>query len=495
MKVAGSYDLALPQELRAGGSEAFYRELCNAILQGRLPGGARLPSTREFARQFGVARGTVVLAYERLVAEGYVRPEVGAGTFVNPIPPDSFFNAGRFAGPHPSPAGTTRLSRRGRFLARGAFPPVGKLQGGAPFVAHAPDLIAFPLKLWAAIASKRARRLSSAELGDADPRGLPQLRNAIAEYLGAMRGVGCTAEQILILPSVQQALNLATQLLLDVNDQAWVEDPGYLGARAAMRAVGIRVCPIPVDNDGLKVDWAKRHYPRAKLAYVTPAHQAPLGVALTLPRRMALLEWARRRKAWIFEDDYDSEYRYSGKPLAALQALDKYGRVLFAGCFSKTLFPALRIAYLVVPPGLVGAFSSARSVISRYPPVLDQVILAEFMEAGHYARHLRRMRQIYSERRQSLVSLIEESLGDVLTPSGNPTGLDLACRLDTSIREEAALTACIAEGLVVQVLSAYAIKSTESGLLLGFSSLNLRQIDAGVRKLARALRALKRADV
>lgn len=317
------------------------------------------------------------------------------------------------------------------------------------------------------------------------------LRQAIAEYLGSTRGLACHARQVLVLPSVQQAVDLSARLLLDDGAQAWCEDPGYAGAQAALRATGVQVCPVPVDEDGMQVDWALRHYPQARLAYVTPAHQAPLGMALSLPRRLALLDWARRTGAWILEDDYDSEFRYAGKPVPPLRALHSDAPVLYIGCFSKTLFPALRIAYLVLPDVLVESFAAARAVTSRYPPVLDQLVLTAFMREGHYARHLRRMRQLYADRRVVLLQLLQQKLAGALEPVDSPTGLNLPCWLAPPLDLATVLQSCRDQGLQVLPLRpphrTRAAAPPRNGLLLGFASLPAPTLRVASTKLARAL--------
>ncbi|MCW5633344.1 MAG: PLP-dependent aminotransferase family protein [Rubrivivax sp.] len=373
------------------------------------------------------------------------------------------------------------------------FPPSAAGTGSAAqraFVPHLPALDAFPLRLWAGIAARRARALDAADLADGDARGRAELRQAIVDYLGQARGVSCHADQVLVLASVQQALDLVARMLLDAGDRAWVEDPGYAGTTWLLRAAGLRLHAVPVDDEGLDVAAARRRCPAARLACVTPAHQAPLGMALSLPRRLALLEWARRSGAWIFEDDYDSEYRYAGRPLPALQSLDPAGPVLYAGCFSKTLFPALRVAYLVVPPALVPVFAAARSLTSRYPPVLDQLVLAEFMAGGHYARHLRRMRQLYAERRAALVAGLAGHAAGVLEVIASPTGLNVAAWLPRGADEARVVHAAARAGLVVQGLagSFASAAARRPGLLLGFASLSLPLIGRSVRRLGAVLR-------
>ncbi len=486
-----SHDLLFALPVGRLGAGSFYAALRNAILEGRLRAGTRVPSSREMARDHGVARGTVMAAYEQLDAEGYLQARSGSGTRVSAVLPDALLAvAAASKGNLRRATEAPHLSRRGALLASTPFPVAPTASAGTPFAPHLPALQEFPLKLWASIAAKQARGLTPEVLCDGDAGGHPPLRRAIADYLGGARGVRCTQDQVIVLSSVQQALDLTARLLLDEGDAAWLENPGYAGALAAFRAAGIKPCPIPVDADGMDVDWATRRHPKARLAYVTPAHQAPLGMSLPLPRRLALLAWARRKNAWIFEDDYDSEYRYFGKPLPPLQSLDENVPVLYAGCFSKTLFPALRVAYLVVPAQLVAAFTAARSVTSRYPPLLDQLVLAEFMSEGHYARHLRRMRQLYAQRRALLVELLDKRLAGKLEILDNPTGLNLACWLAPGISEAGALERCRDAGLVIQTLGHYSMakeKPLRAGLLLGFASLTPSMLRVATDKLARAL--------
>ncbi|HYF21033.1 MAG TPA: PLP-dependent aminotransferase family protein [Ramlibacter sp.] len=489
---ASTYELSLTPQAGPTGAAGFYAQLRQAILEGRLRPGARLPSTRQMALDHGVARGTVVAAFEQLLAEGYLQARQGSGTRVSEVLPDALLAAvsgGAREAAVQRPIAAS-LSSRGATLAQTPFGSATGLRPGTPFAPHLPALQEFPVRLWATIAARQARALSPAVLADADPRGQPLLRAAIADYLAGTRGVRCTGDQAIVLASVQQAVDLAARLLLEAGDGCWFEDPGYAGARAALQAAGAQVQPVPVDDDGLDVALAQQRWPHARMAYVTPAHQAPLGMALSLPRRLALLDWARRRGAWIFEDDYDSEYRYFDKPLPALQSLDPQGPVLYAGCFSKTLFPGLRIAYLVVPQALVDAFAAARSVTSRYAPVLDQLVLAEFMREGHYARHLRRMRQLYAQRRQLLVEQLERRTAGVLEVLDNPTGLNLACWLAAGWTEARAVERCAQAGLRVQPLGAYAIeraRQRRAGLLLGFASLTPSMIRVASEKLGRAL--------
>ena len=485
------YMLALPGLRGRPGEESLYRAMRESILDGRLAAGTQVPSTRDLAQQYGVARGTAVAAYDQLIAKGYLEGRHGAGTFVRHVLPDAYLRAAqdsarRHKGKFDRGGEGVAFSERSASLRDSPFnlrpdPP------GVPFAFQRPDLRAFPRELWSRLASRRARALSIAELGGFDLAGYAPLRRAIADYLGAIRGVACAPEQVLMLPSVQFGLYLVCELLLERGDVAWIEDPGYRGAVAVMRAAGVHLVPIPVDNDGFDIAHALASARPARLAYLTPAHQAPLGVALDLARRLTLLDWAYCTNSWIFEDDYDSEYRYAGKPLAAMQTLDEHGRVIYAGCFTKTLFPALRIAYLVLLPALIDAFIAARSVLIRYPPIADQLVLADFIAEGHYARHLRRMREIYAERRAALVGAIDTELGTHVQVIGNATGLDLTCRLAKGLSEPDIVAAATGRGLLLRALSQTYLTARDAGLVLGFSSVPPARIRAGVQTLARII--------
>ena len=373
----------------------FYDELRSAILEGRIVPGARLPATRDLAREYKLARATVVTAFEQLKSEGYVEGRVGAGTYVSEVLPDDFLQVGRTSAERP------RGPARGMVVLRpapAAVPRRSEPRITRAFRANQAALDVFPTTLWAQVVARRLRRASAQLLSGGEALGYRPLRQAVAAYLNASRGVKCSADQVLIISGVQEALERAAHLLIDPGDPVWVEDPGYPGADIVFRAVGAKVCPVPVDAEGLDLEWGRRRWARAKLIYVTPAHQFPLGVTMSLRRRLALLEWARRSRTLIFEDDYDSEYRYQGRPIPALQGLDRAGVVIYAGTFNEVLFPALRLAYLVVPPGMVDRFAAAQSVSMRHAPLLDQAALCDFITEGHFARHIRRMRELYSER-------------------------------------------------------------------------------------------------
>ena len=384
--------------------QQLYDSLRSAVLDGRLEPGTRLPSTRAAALELGVARNTVIAVFEQLVAEGFLRSRVGDGTCVADFEPELLSRPVR-KGPNSLRArreGVSRgtvspLSVRGRAIvgvSRGAPGPVdGAFQPGLP------DIAAFPHRTWARILARHARTPEHARLGYGDAAGDPRLRTAIAAYVTATRGVRCSPERVVPVAGAQAALDLCVRLLLDPGDSAWIEEPGYGGARAALLGAGARIEPIPVDAEGLDVAQGEARCPGARLVYITPSCQFPLGATLSLERRLRLLDWAERAGAFVIEDDYDSEYRYRGRPITALQGIDANGRVAYIGTFSKTMFPALRVGYVIAPESLAAAFAHAVRNTGQSVPQPVQGALAEFIDAGHYGRHVRRMWTLYARRR------------------------------------------------------------------------------------------------
>ncbi len=483
---AGTFELALPPRDAATPAYRWLYEALRAdILAGRLRPGARLPGTRDLARQTGLARGTVVSAFDQLASEGYLEGVTGSGTYVSRVLPEELLEAGpyvRARGPQRRPP-ARRLSPYGRRVTR--FPGFEGRPGRA-FRPHLPALDLFPTALWAQIAARRWRRASAGLLAGCDALGHRPLREAVADYLAAARGVACSWEEVAIVSGVQEALDLAARILLAPGDRVAAEDPGYPGARHVFEAAGARVSAVPLDEEGLVADG--RLLRGARLVYVTPAHQYPLGLAMTLGRRLELLDWARRAEALIFEDDYDSEYRYRGRPVPALQGLDRSGVVLFAGSFNKVLFPSLRLGYLVVPPDLVDRFAAAKSATSRHAQLLEQAILCDFITAGHFGRHLRRMREVYAERLAALVEGAREHLAGRLEISSVEAGLQTAGWLSGGLDGEAVARAAARREVEVIPLSRYGGGPRERvGLQLGFAAADVLEIRRGVRELARAL--------
>jgi GntR family transcriptional regulator/MocR family aminotransferase len=473
-----------------------YEGLRSAIVEGRIAAGARLPSTRALAAELSVARNTVTAAFEQLRAEGYVAGRSGGGTRVRDVLPERLLRFSSRATPRPrtdrgagqaaASASTPTLSRRGAALVEAArlFPAAE--QGPAAFRVGMPALDDFPVALWGRLVSHRWR--SPPPLGMSDPAGYAPLRRAVAAYVSAARGVRCAWEQVVIVNGSQHGLHLAARLLLDPGDEAWMEDPGYPGARSALLAAGARLVPVPVDADGLRVDEGRRRAPGARLAYATPSHQFPLGGTMSPRRRLELLAWAREAGAWVVEDDYDSEFRYSARPLPSLQGLDAHGRVLYLGTFSKTLFPALRLGYMVLPEGLVDAFAAARSLGDRHPPVVDQAVVADFLEEGHFARHLRRMRALYAERQQVLVEAARRELAGALDVPPDPAGMHLVGWLPPGADDVDAAGRAARHGVVVDALSPYCMEPPERpAVLLGYAAVRTPAIRLGVTRLAEAL--------
>ena len=468
----------------------LYEEIRAAVLAGRLAAGARLPSTRVLAADLDISRNTVAGAFDQLLAEGYIEGRPGAGTFVAKELPDALLRVSPAAKTQPhAKTAAPQLSKRGRMLAATPVAPAGR-EGASScaFRPGVPALDAFPRDLWARLAGRLYRQSKFDLFSYGAPAGHPPLRRAIAEYLRAARGVNCTWEQVIVTSGSQQALDLAARVLLDPGDTAWVEDPGYFGAHGAWTAAGVRCAAIPVDEEGISVAVGERKAPQARMAYVSPSHQYPLGITMSLPRRMALLNWARERNAWIAEDDYDSEFRYGGRPLAALQGLDTAGRVIYIGTFSKVLFPALRLGYMVVPHGTVDAFAGARALADRHPPGPSQALVAEFMTEGHFARHIRRMRTLYAERQAALVTAARREWSGLLDVSPADAGMHLVAWLPGQANDRQVSDRAAAAGISAPALSAYSHGAAlRPALLLGYSSVNARKILEGARRLSTAM--------
>ncbi len=485
---ATSYELTLlPREQRIPAFRWLYETLRAEILAGRLKPGARLPSTRDLAARHSLSRGTVVAAYQRLQAEGYTEGSVGSGTYVSRVLPDDLL---RVATPTAAARAAAGVQRR-RFSEQGLRVqrfPVLENRPSRAFRPNLPALDLFPVALWAQVTTRRLERASTNLLLGCDPMGYRPLQEAICGYLGSSRGVSCEPGQIAITSGVQEALDLVTRLFVSRGDRVCIEDPGYTGADRVFEAAGARVSTADVDDEGM--DPSARGLRGARLVYVTPAHQFPLGATMSLTRRLRLLEWAQRGGALIFEDDYDSEFRYSGQPVPALQGLDRTGCVLFAGSFSKVLFPSLRLGYLVVPADLVDRVAAAKSMTVRHPALIEQAVLCDFIEAGHFARHLRRMRQIYAARLGALLEGARRHLTGLLAVSPVEAGLQTAGWLGAGLSAEPAARAAAARGVEVTPLGRYARRPlAREGLQLGFAAVDEVEIARGVRELAAALAA------
>ncbi len=476
--------------LDPGASAPLYRQLYlsirEAILTGRLVPGQRLPATRSLARDLGLSRNTVVAAFEQLAAEGYVEGRRGAGSFVSATLPEELLNA-RVAARRGRGIRARRRgpSRRGIFLAGIRTGTAVRLRAFSPGL---PELAAFPFEDWARLLARSWRRPPRDFLVGNDPAGFRPLREALAAYLGAARGVVCTAEQVIIVSGAQQALDLAARVLIDPGDPVWVEEPGYPGMRGALLAAGAALVPVPVDAEGLDVAAGAARAPAARLVSVSPSHQYPLGVTMSLARRLELLAWARSADAFVLEDDYDSEYRYAGRPLAALQGLDDEGRVIYVGTMSKVMFPGLRIGYIVVPDDLVDAFRAVRVLIDTHPSSIAQAALADFIAEGYLSAHIRRMRTLYAERQARLVAAVRRRLDGLIAVAPDAAGMHLVGALPAEADDAAIARRAAAEGVVAAPLSAfYHGPPARRGLLLGYAGLTPREIEDGVERLRRAL--------
>ncbi|MCC2957776.1 PLP-dependent aminotransferase family protein [Massilia sp. IC2-477] len=469
----------------------LYARLKDAILHGRLAPGARLPPTRELAQQLQVSRQTVLAAYEQLTAEGYLRGGVGQGTFVDaalPAARQEHTAAGA------APDLLRPLPARGAALAT-SMARVRHHQGELrTFRPSMPGLDLFPFETWRKLEAHHWRR-RALPLGYGAAAGHAPLRELLCAYLNASRGVRCTPEQVIMTTGSQQALYLLAQLLLAPGDGVWLESPGYQGAAAPFEVAGARMCLVPVDEEGMDVAHAAARYPDAAMVFATPSHQLPLGVTMSLARRLELLRWAQAKRAWIVEDDYDSEYRYTGPPLASLQSLDRAGCVIYIGTFSKVLFPGLRLGYVVAPPALAGALAQAKAVVDRHSPIVPQAVLADFIRQGHFARHIRRTREAYAERRAAMLEALDQHLGGMLACGPSDAGLDLCLHFTGHGDEAQAVARAAAAGVEVRPLSYFAHPqagpacAVPPGMLLGFSAFTPQQIRAGVAQLAQALKA------
>ena len=484
-------DFAPVIEKAERGGVPLYRQLYDgfrrAIIEGRVRAGQRVPSTRVLANELDISRISVLGAYEQLLSEGYFETFVGAGTCVAQSIPDELVKPLPLEARRPNlgtvqPMGRRRVSRRAAAWAQS--PVQSWLDNLGAFRVSLPALDQFPLDTWSKLVAMHARTPTRGIMAYGNPMGHLPFREAIAEYLHASRSVRCDPSQILITTGSQQALQLCAQVLLNPGDAIAMEEPGYPGARAAFHAVGAKLAPIPLDQDGIVVASIAKQGRAARAVYVTPSHQYPMGMAMSATRRMLLLNWAARNNAWIIEDDYDSEYRFNGRPIASLQGMDSNDRVIYIGTFSKVMFPALRLGYLVVPKDLLPAFSAARASADDFCSTLYQVALTEFMGEGHFARHIRRMRTLYRERRKRLVRAIETHLKGNLEVVGDDAGMHLVALLASGVDDTAIGVGCAKAGIAAMPLSCcYVRLPRRGGLVLGYGGVNTHQIREGIRSL------------
>jgi GntR family transcriptional regulator / MocR family aminotransferase len=483
--------IALDPKSSASLTRQIYRALRDGILAGRLVGGLRLPSTRALADDLGVSRNTVVAAFDQLVAEGYVESRVGRGTRVSHTLPDQLLRArSRPRVRAISRAAASSPSERGQQLLAHARRKSVVEDGAGAFAPGVPALDLFPWAIWSRLVTTRARGLDSRATGYTDSLGWCPLREAVARYVGVARGVACTADQVVIVGGSQQGLDLVARVVTDPGDSAWIEDPGYHGALGAFAAAGLRIAGVPVDADGLSVAAGRVGGPVARLIYVTPSHQFPLGVTMSLSRRLELLGAAAEMGAWIIEDDYDSEFRYVSRPLTALQGLDTDGRVVYVGTFSKVMFPALRIGFAIAPHTLVPALAAARQFAGTQQAVLEQMVLADFIDGGHFERHVRRMRGVYAERQQDLIDALRSEADGLIEASPAGSGMHLVGWLPPGVDDADVARHAAARGVDAIPLSAFAIGrgAGRPGVLLGYAHVGRAAIFGAAAHLASAVR-------
>ena len=488
--------IALDPESEVPRHRQLYQTLRAAVLAGRLAPGTRLPSTRALAGELGCARNTVVSAFEQLFAEGYLEGKVGSGTYVSRQLPETLLTAERGAGAAPAApaqdAPARQLSARGRRLADLGLPRHARPRAFNP---GEPELAQFPFDTWAKLLQRSWRAPGRDRLMHNPAGGDPALRRALAAHLNRVRGLACTPEQVLVTGGAQQGLDLVARLLCDPGDKVWMEEPGYPGLRGALAAAGAEAVPVAMDGEGLSVVDGRRQAPDARLAVVAPSHAYPLGTVMSLSRRLELLDWAGRAGAWIVEDDYDSEYRYAGRPLAALAGLDRQDRTIYLGTFSKVLFPSLRVGYLVVPEDLAEPLARARRGLDDHRGSTVQPALAAFIEEGHFAQHLRRMRRLYAARQEALLDAARRHLDGLLDLTPDAAGMHLVAGLAPQLAAAADDSTCaataLAHGVAAPALGAYYQGTPDrQGLLLGYAAVPNAEIDRAAQRLARALETL-----
>jgi GntR family transcriptional regulator/MocR family aminotransferase len=454
-----------------------------AILRGTLRPGEQILSSREFAAELGVSRFPVLSAYAQLLAEGYLESRVGAGTFVSTSLPEQQMSVSRASGRSPAvPSGPRPVSRRSALYP--LLPNLPFVREWGSFGVHQPALDQFPFQIWANLVARHSRNPHVRAIHQLDPRGAERFRSAVCDYLRTARGVECSPEQILIVSGSQQALDITARVLLDPGSPVWVEEPGYSLQRTVLTAAGARLIPIPVDREGMDVAAGIRRAPRARAAFVTPSHQYPLGSTMSASRRIQLLNWAHSAGSWIVEDDYDSEFRFESLPIASMHGLDRNARVIYIGTFSKVLFPSLRLGYIAIPPDLVNRFVAVRHAMDIFPPYLHQEVLADFITEGHFTRHIRKMRQVYKERRSVLFDCLTREFPRErgFEVHGVQAGMHLAMTLPDGMDDREISSRAAASRLWLWPLSpSYSTSPARQGFVLGYGSSLPAQIPKAVR--------------
>ena len=484
--------LALSVDRR--GAAPLYRQLYDQlramVLAGRIAPGEPLPSTRALVRELGVSRTTVLQAFDQLRAEGYIHGVVGSGTYAAQVPEDSLATMRRdsvrpVAGPPPARTASRRAAAfDGRLLGTGSR--------ARAFMPGVPEVDQFPFRLWSQLTARFWRSPPRASLTDVSVGGYGPLRRAIADHLRVTRGLDCAPEQVIVTTGTREAVDLVARTLIDPGDPVWVEEPGYGAVRNALVMAGAEVVPVGVDDQGIETDQGRSRAPAARMAVVTPSRQFPLGMTMTFARRLDLLEWARTADSWIVEDDYDSEFRFAGLPIPPLQSLDASGRVIYLGSFSKVLFPALRLGYIVAPPTLVDRLLQTRAAFRDAPSIAAQPVLAEFIESGTFAQHIRRMRRLYGERQEILRAAAARALDGLLEVPAADGGMhliaDLGPMLAKRLDDRRIWQLAERHGVTVLPLSAYYMgRPRRQGLLIGYAGVAEPEIRAGIDRLAAVL--------
>jgi GntR family transcriptional regulator / MocR family aminotransferase len=479
-------------------AKPLHRQIYDAyrglIVGGSLGAGQQIPSTRALAADLKISRIPVLTAYSQLLAEGYFESRAGAGTFVCSSLPDQFASSAvrpnGLANARAPNSSARSISRRASSLPR--YRPVPWLRGFGAFNSSQPAFDQFPFQVWSRIVMRHCRGPHTSALQYGGPFGFEPLREAICTYLKTARAVRCDPSQVMIVTGSQQGLEIATRALLDAGNPAWIEEPGYWLTRDVLTATECRIIPVPVDHEGLDVAAGIKLCRKGKAAFVAPSHQYPLGATMSASRRLQLLDWAQSSGAWIIEDDYDSEYKYGSMPIASLQGLDHHSRVIYIGTFSKTLFPSLRLGYIVIPPDLAAHFAAVRRAMDIAPPLFFQIVLADFMREGHYARHIRRMRQLYAQRRAALVAGLRKEFGPPFEIVGAEAGMYLTVLLPKGFRDQDVAMRAARERLWVVPLSpAYIGPHPRQGLLLGFGNTTVEQMPRALRQLKSVINAEK----
>ncbi len=465
--------------------DAWFRRL---ILDGTLAPGQKLPSTRELAGELGVSRITVKSVYEQLGAEGYVEARTGSGTFIAPGL-DSEMASGIGLPLHEIKLPEFEISDRARsIMSSKASVRHGKTE---PFRPAVPALDKFPVKLWNKYLLEAMTSGGYRNLSYGDIRGNPALRRSIAKHLTDARGMQVDPDHIIVTSGAQQAFVLIAFVLMNKHDTVWYEDPGHIGGRDVMQLMGANVAPVPIDDEGLDLQFAIETHPKPAIIFTTPSHQQPLGTTMSLVRRLSLLNYAHENDVWVIEDDYDSEFRYLGRPLPALSALDSERRVLYVGTFSKSMYAAIRVGYMVVPPALVESFAKARNLLGQSSSAVVEQALSRFMDDGRYVEHIRKMRRIYRERRDILFECLTNDCADILEPQPAEAGMHMVAWLKNGLDDQTAHLALLDAGIESLPLSVYCINPLgRSGLVLGFSCAPEKRIPQLVLRLSKTLKLL-----